>query len=114
MESIIKHPDFIAEKDARFLQHHEPGKPECFDFGGEAAQAILQPKIDALLELLRQLSDEAKEKYESEYRSVSAHNNTDGVGIHFGYWSYPSIPKVCDMYIRALKMAENTTQTLEL
>ena len=45
------------------------------------------------LALLKRLVREEEERYEKAYRAASAHNNTDGVGIHFDYAAYPTHPE---------------------
>jgi len=45
------------------------------------------------IDLLKLAVQDAEERYHREYRSVNIHNNLDGVGIHFDYASYPSLPK---------------------
>jgi hypothetical protein len=56
------------------------------------ADAHLIAASQDLLQMLTDLTEHEKRVYDVKYKSAVAHNNTEGVGINFGYASLPDLP----------------------
>lgn len=61
----------------------------------------------AALEALKREIDKAKADYIAGCRAASAHNNTDGVGIHFNYMSSPPRPSWIEPAERLIEAFEH-------
>lgn len=53
----------------------------------------LENKNKELLEALKKAVKHEVDKYEADMKYASQHNNTDGVGIHFDYYSAKPMPE---------------------
>jgi hypothetical protein len=74
------------------------GEAKCYGIDGfpdkEAgeANARLMAAAPEMFEALMMAVKTQQADYDREVEAVERHNNTDGVGIHFDYASYPQTP----------------------
>jgi hypothetical protein len=55
--------------------------------------AMVAAAAAELLEVLKGAVMLEQTKYDAAYQSACIHNNSDGVGIHYDYASYPTMPE---------------------
>jgi hypothetical protein len=68
-----------------------------------------------LVAVLERIVDEEQVRYDRSYRAAADTNNMDGVGIHFDYAPYPTLPKWFDeakTLIARAKESEQCPQTI--
>jgi hypothetical protein len=53
----------------------------------------LERERGRLIAELREIMRQEQERYDRSYRAAVSHNNTEGVGVHFDYATYPALPK---------------------